>query len=219
MHFMSIEVAAQLFLYVPSNPTVSPSNFDEFLSARKREKEMPEIDVPFSHNHLHDLESLWWVTVWVVFYHSFSEGTTPHDRLTLQDANDQLNLAEKLFPPVVDSSTRQINFTIYGSFEKICDQLPSNKKDANFCLEFLREHLIKHFRAIEAEYPLVNPNASTDDIYDCFTQAFTDLKARYHDFALEPIQDIYAKLLKSAKKRPRSESTNDTGAAQKNPRK
>jgi len=29
--------------------------------------------VLFSHNHLHDLESLWWVAVWMVFYHHLSK--------------------------------------------------------------------------------------------------------------------------------------------------
>ena len=216
---MSIEVAAQLFLFVPSSPAGSPSDFDEYFSTGKREKEMPEIDVPFSHNHLHDLESLWWVTVWVVFYHSFSEGTTPRHRLTLQDATVQLNLARKLFPPGLESLSRHSSFQIGRPFKGICNQLPPNKKVACFGLVFLREHLIKHFMAIEAEYPLINPNASTDNIYDAFTQTFSGLKSRYHDFTLKPIQDIYVELLKPENKRPRSESTIDTGVARKNARK
>lgn len=215
MHFMSIEVAAQQFLFNPSNPT---DDYYQYISARKREKEMAKADVPFSHNHLHDLESLWWVTVWVVFYHSFSKGTTPRDCLTLQDAMDQLDLAQKLFPPVVDSSTRQNNFTVDGSFKKICDRLPHDKEDACIGLDFLRGRLIKHYMAIEANYPLIHPIASTNNIYDDFIETFTDLKSRYHGFALEPIQEIFAELSKPEGKRPRSESTNDPGVAQKSQR-
>jgi hypothetical protein len=52
MDFMSIEVAAQEFLF----PHVEEPTLTEH-----------EGTVPFSHNHLHDLESLWWVAAWVVF--------------------------------------------------------------------------------------------------------------------------------------------------------
>ena len=193
---MSIEVAAQQFLFKPSDPTAGSSNLHNFRSAKKRDKGMAKTKVPFSHNHLHDLESLWWVAVWMVFFHYFSEGTTPRDRLALQDAKDQLRLAEKLFPPVPASTARRDSFQIPELFEETCKQLPHDKEDAYIGLDFLREHLIKHYKAIEANYPLINPNASTDDIYDDFTQSFTDLKSRYHSFALKPIRDIYAELSK-----------------------
>jgi hypothetical protein len=220
MHFMSIEVTAHRFLFKPSNPTAGSSSFDEFLSAMECDEGMAETKVPFSHNHLHDLESLWWVAVWVVFYHSFSDGKTFRDPLTLQDANDQLDLAEKLFPPMVDSFSRQNNFQDAESYWEICNQLPAYKKVAYFGLAYLREQLIKHYTAIEANYPLINPNASTDDIYHDFTERFTYLKTEYEGFALKPIEDIHAELLpKSESKRPRSESTVDPGVAQKSQRK
>ena len=216
---MSIEVAAQQFLFIPPNPTAKPSDLDEFRSAKKRDKGMAKTKVPFSHNHLHDLESLWWVTAWVVFYRSFSDGTAPRSRLTLEDAKDQLDLAEKLFPPVSNSTARRDSFQIAELFEETCGQLPHDKEDACIGLDFLREQLIKHYMAIEANYPLINQIASTDDIYDDFIRTFKDMKSRYHGFALESIQEIFAELSKPEGKRPRSESTNDTGAAQKNPRK
>ena len=219
MHFMSIEVAAQQFLFIPADSTDNSSDLDEFRRARKREKEMAETDVPFFHNHLHDLESLWWVTVWVVFYRSFSDGTAPRSRLTLEDAKDQLDLAEKLFPPVSNSTARRDSFQIAKLFRETCNKLPHDKEEACFGLDFLRHQLIKHYMAIEANYPLINQIASTDDIYDDFIRTFKDMKSRYHGFALESIQETFAELLKPEGKRPRSESTNDTGAAQKNPRK
>jgi hypothetical protein len=214
---MSIEVTAHQFLFIPSNPTAGSSGFDEFLSAMECDEGMAETEVPFSHNHLHDLESLWWVAVWVVFYHSFSK--EEGDGLTLQDANDQLDMAEKLFPPVVDSTTRLNGFKIRSSFKGICNQLPPNKRHAHICLNFLRQQLISHYEDVEAEYPLINPDASTDDIYGAFTQAFTVFKSRYHDFALVPIQDIYAKLSEPDSKRPQSKSKKDSRVAQKNARK
>ena len=216
MHFMAIEVAAQRYLFSPKPKRIhGPTGFKNAFSA-KLQKEKAK--APFSHNHLHDLESLWWVTAWVVLYHSFSKGTTPRDCPTLQDADDQLFLAEKLFPPVVDP-TRQNNFQNDESFLEIGEKIPKNKQDAHICLDLLREELISHYEDVEAEYPLINPNASKDEIYDTFTESFTTLKSNYHGVTLKSIQDIRAELSKPENKRPRSESTNDSGAAQKNPRK
>jgi hypothetical protein len=80
MQFMSIEVATQGFLFIPSDPGPSSTEFDDFFSATKQGVGMPQTKVPFSHNHLHDLESLWWVAVWVVFYNYFLEATPSRDR-------------------------------------------------------------------------------------------------------------------------------------------
>jgi hypothetical protein len=106
MEFMSVEVAAQRFLFAPPDLGFSSSEVGGFLSAAKQDVGTAEIEVPFSHNHLHDLESLWWVAVWVVFYNYFSEGTPSHDSpsFTLRDAGDQLNLGRILSPPVLQST-------------------------------------------------------------------------------------------------------------------
>ena len=64
MHFMSIEVAAQKFLFPPSEP--ESTEFDELVDPTEEKigaSGQPETEATFSHNHLHDLESLWWVAV------------------------------------------------------------------------------------------------------------------------------------------------------------
>jgi hypothetical protein len=55
MQFMSIEVAAQEFLFIPFNPGPSSA---ELAEATEQDEGMAQTEVPFSHNHLHDLESL-----------------------------------------------------------------------------------------------------------------------------------------------------------------
>jgi Fungal protein kinase len=220
MQFMSIEVAAQTYLFVPPAPRTM---LDDFFSARKQGEWMAQTEVPFSHNHLHDLESLWWVAVWMVFYNYFSEGTPSRDppSLTLQDAEDLLRLAEILFPPMLSSTGRQIGFQHPTSFLRTCDQLPRNETVIYGGLNHLRQLLISNYSDIEAGYPLsVDPNTSKDDIYDDFTRVFSRLKTVSQDLVLNFIPDIYTKLLKGEKpKHPRPESTNDTGVAQKTARK
>ncbi|KAN0109362.1 hypothetical protein V8E52_009406 [Russula decolorans] len=178
----------------------SPTEIDEFLGAKRRARRK----VPFSHNHLHDLESLWWVAVWMVFYNYFSQRTSSYDHpsFTLRDVERRLRLAQVLFPPMLDSTTRLNGFRHPESFQDTCDQLPGNK------------------RAIYDRDPLsVDPNSSKGDIYNNFTRVFSTLKTVSHDLVLDFIPNIWAKLSKEEhSKRPRSESMNDTGVARKTPR-
>jgi hypothetical protein len=217
MDFMSIEVAAQLFLFYPSSqPTLSSDNddfdFNELYGAEERDGGMAQTAVPFIPNHLHDLESLWWVAVWVVFYYYFSEGTTPRDRRTLQDAEDQLNLAKILFPLGSDRASLRDGLQNEGWFKKTCARLPTNKKAASFGLNILRGLLISHYKAIEANYPLIEPKASKDNIYDKFTKTFLGIKSESQDVVLDSIREIHAELSRPEKGRRRSESTAEAGA-------
>ena len=217
MNFMSIEVAVQNFLFRPSNTGFNPSDIDGFFASQGR----APTNVPFSHNHLHDLESLWWVAVWMVFYNKFSGGTSScAGPFTLQDVQAQLTLAGNLFPPILNSATRRDGFQLSDSFQKACDKLPDNKTAICRGLDFLRRLLISHYNIIEANWPVsVDPNSSNDDIYDNFIRLFSKLKDASHDVNLDYIPDIHAKLLKEEKKRTRSDSATATVVGRKAPRK
>jgi hypothetical protein len=223
MNFMSIEVAARKFLFPPPDARPSLTELDGLFSAAGQDEGTAQAEVPFSHNHLHDLESLWWVAVWVVFYNYFLEETSSRDHpsFTLQDTAEQLRLARTLFPPALDSTSRRDGFQNPKSFQNTCAGLPSNKKAICDGLNFVRRLLISHYNAIEARYPeSVDPDSSSDDIYDGFTQVFSRSETVSHGLKLKFIPDIYRELLKEENlKRPRSESTNDTGVAQKAQRK
>ena len=175
----------------------------------------------FFHNHLHDLESLWWVAVWVVFYNHFSEQTSSQDHpsFTLQDARGQLELAKALFPPALDSSLRQNSFQKSELFQEACNQLPGDKRVITAFynrLDLLRRLLIEHYGIIEAGYPpSVDPSLSSDNIYEQFTKLFSSMGIFSRELELNYVPDVCAKLLKEEKKRGRSESMNDSGAAQK----
>ena len=198
MQFMSIEVATRSFLFVPPERVLSFDELDEYIRARRQGVRTAQTEVPFFHNHLHDLESLWWVAVWVVFYNYFSEGTSSRDRpsFTLQDAEDQLNLACILFPPFLDSITRQLGFQYAESFRVTCDQLPGNKRVICGGLDLLRRLLISHYTVIEAGHPQsVDPSSSKDDIYVHFTRLFSTLKTVSRDLVLDFIPEIYEKLV------------------------
>ena len=164
--------------------------------------------MPFFHNHLHDLESLWWVAVWVVFYNNFSE---PDPSFTLPDAEYRLDIVRKLFPPTLDNTTRQNGFRLPTLFRKICDGLPHNTGEIYDSLDLIREFLINHYEVIEAGFPQsIDIDASNNDIYDAFTEGFSDSQSLSDGLVLHFFPAIYATLSK-AENSKRSESTDDTG--------
>ena len=213
MNFMSIEVAVQLFLFSPVKRR-SRADVRRFLNGQERDQSI--VRVAFSHNHLHDLESLWWVAVWVVFYNNFSEETPSRDRtpFTSKNAEDQINLAKTLFPSVLKDTDRQNGFSQPDAFLDMCKKLPGNKTVICNGLDVLRNLLVTHYIAIEAGYPLsVDPRSSGDDIYDDFTELFSILKRMSNGLVLDFIPHAYTKLLKEEK----AKRTDDSGVAQTNP--
>jgi serine/threonine protein kinase len=197
MDFMSIEVAAQKFIF-HSEPGPSLMEVDELAGETEQDVGMAWTKVPFSHNHLHDLESLWWIAVWVVFYNYFSEGTSSRDlpSFTLKDVVGQLKLTRVLFPHALKDTDRRDAFQYSELFQEACKQLPGNKMAICVRLNLLRRFLISHYKIIEAGYPLsVDPNSSKDDIYDHFARLFSTLKTLSHDLVLDFIPEIYEKLL------------------------
>ncbi|KAF8493938.1 hypothetical protein F5888DRAFT_1720628 [Russula emetica] len=196
MQFMPIEVAAQQFLFLPSGPGPSSTEVDKFVSVTGQRVGRARTQVPFSLNHLHDLESLWWVAVWVVFYNYFTPSGDRPDFI-LRDAEDHLDLARTIFPPVFRDMGRQNRFQSFGLFLDLCDQLPPNKEAIYVRLDLLRKLLIKDYRVIEANCPLsVDLDSSDDGIYNVFTRAFSSLKTVSHDLVLDFIPDIYEELSK-----------------------
>jgi hypothetical protein len=215
---MSIEVATQAFLFFRLDQGADSTEVDAFVSAPEQHVKT-QTSVPFYHNHLHDLESLWWVATWVLFFNYFSKGTPPP--VTRQDTEEQLKLARSLFPPFPETTNaRRLGFQDPQKFQNICNNFPLNKRAISGGLDVLRRRLIVHYSAVESRYPLsVNPDSSKDDIYDDFARVFSTLETITHELKLDFIPDIHRELSKAEnQKRPRSESTNATGVVQKVPK-
>ena len=217
MQFMSIEVAAQMFLFAPRQSHPS-ANFIQKVHQIKQLKERAAANIiqdkpanlPFFHNHLHDLESLWWVAVWIVFYNHFSKSQQPDEEplSSLQVAERQLRLAGTLFPSIMKSTDRRDGFQT--SFSQVCEDLPHHKETICTYLEALRTTLVDHYIAIESTLPKsITSTASEDDIYEEFKEALTASCRDYSDFILTFIPHIHAQFRGDLKRR-RAESTNDT---------
>jgi hypothetical protein len=93
-----------------------------------KQNDIESASVPFSHNHMHDLELLWWVVVWIVFYNHFwkSQQFGEEPLSSLLDAQCQLELARTLFPTYMKSTNHCDDFQ--RSFLKTYSDSPSSKK-------------------------------------------------------------------------------------------
>ncbi|KAF9233709.1 hypothetical protein BU15DRAFT_53550 [Melanogaster broomeanus] len=60
--FMACEVEAQRYLFVEKSAKAGPRSYFTPVTA-------PVVRPPFRANPLHDLESLWWILMWVIHYH------------------------------------------------------------------------------------------------------------------------------------------------------
>ncbi|KAF8524509.1 hypothetical protein JB92DRAFT_2806518 [Gautieria morchelliformis] len=111
INFMACEVAEEMYLF---NPYASY-------------KDMPK---EFRHNSLHDLESLWWIAVWQIFYYTLppddSSSSSPTDHHTTEDREERLSLQEKaflkMFPRSPSNSTRFTIMTTESSFDACVDK-------------------------------------------------------------------------------------------------
>ena len=219
LSFMPIEVAAKRFLFLPSRGGTGLTDFKAYRRAREQDGGTAPKAIPFSYNHLHDLESLWWIAVWVVFFNHFSEGTPSPNRpsLTFENASRQLKLAQTLFPLALESTTRRDIIQKDEYFLKKHEGLPRNRKAICILLDGLRQLLTSNYKIAEAKHPLfINPDSLNNDIYDGFTRSFSTSKTRSHGLVLDFIPDMYEKLSKvESSKRSRSDSTHNIEGSQK----
>jgi hypothetical protein len=189
MHFMSIKVAEQEYLFRPPHPDASFAKIMRGIqqtdspNATNKTEDKAAV-APFSHNHLHDLESLWWVAVWIVFYNHLSKSKQSEECLStdIRNVDYQLGLARTLFQPALESSRCQNGFQL--SFIKRRKDLLSNKNPICGYLEGLRQILVKHYLIIESAFPRFINLSASKDIYDDFRMAFTDSRQQYCDFVL-----------------------------------
>ena len=160
MHFMAIEVAAMKRLFLPSHPEIS---------AEQILNHTPAVTRPFSYNHIHDLESLWWVAVWIVFknYFLLSGDQLPS---AIDDVEISLKNSQSLFPAVINHTGRQNGFQT--SFMDACSGLPSNKQAICQCLNGLRINLIVQYKAMEDK----NQSPPEADIYETFKTVLSQVK-------------------------------------------
>lgn len=209
---MSVEIAVMNYLFLPKR--LAPTS-DEFLASYSSSSiGFGNFGGPkFFHNPLHDLESLWWVAVWILFYHHLSK---PGDQAPdLEYVIGQLQSAETLFPRLPEDVLRHYIFQHY--FEEYSQKLSPNKRATGNRLDLLRIKLLKNYYFIEASLPTnkIDWLQSNKKIYSQFIKSFSRRQPAVAGYHLHSFLEIEATLKSLRLKRSREESTTDTGGAKK----
>ena len=119
--------------------------------------------LPWAYNHLHDLESLWWVAVCII----------SNNRFSMSGDSDVQEIPEHhrkaLFPLAWEPFRRATNFT--EDFPNMKNSLPKCYQQVFTALDGFRELLIQHYRDVKSKLPhSINLDASDDDIYQFFAE-------------------------------------------------
>ncbi|KAI5997593.1 hypothetical protein EDD15DRAFT_2246630 [Pisolithus albus] len=127
LDFMACEVGARNLLF---QPLVCRPYADER-------------DCLFRFNPLHDMESVWWMAMWVVYYHAVQAG---------EPLSEQLEYLHKLFPGCLGERT--IAFFTALKF----NALPTSFVHAGYAVECMRGEILAAYAESEKKMPLAYAN-------------------------------------------------------------
>jgi hypothetical protein len=127
--------------------------------------------LPFRYNPLHDVESIWWIGVWLLFCH---RDTATMVEASLKDAQAQLLHVQKPFPRVLKSFDRVEKFQSRNGFFSGISFLPESFRRPAKQLELGRRELLQCF--YKAEAGLEIDQTAFEGIDDLFVKLFTEVK-------------------------------------------
>jgi hypothetical protein len=143
LDFMSVEVELEKYLFVPRVNIVTDI---------KGRVTLPTTRV-FRYNPLHDLESLWWVALWMILNHRDSRDEVAHS-----SADQQAGYARLFFPGSLRDAGRIEVLTIENTLCDALHVLPPSFQFIAVQLEAVRRCLVDQYKEAEANAE-INPAA------------------------------------------------------------
>jgi hypothetical protein len=137
---MAIEVDLQDYLFCPRRETIGP---DFTLQATPR---LPQ----FRSNCLHDLESAWWIAVFILFCNRDKSEEEQWLEPETKQADEQLLVVQQMFPRVLGSTSRYKIFSQRNLFSDAVQLLPSRFVKAGSKLNVVRYLLVERYEQAEA---------------------------------------------------------------------
>ncbi|KAI6000104.1 hypothetical protein EDD15DRAFT_2488303 [Pisolithus albus] len=120
------------------------------------------VKCPFRFNPLHDMESLWWISTWALYYHVDQQGGWP--------SSGQITESYKLFPGRLKA--RLHAFLAPLDYEV----LPASFQSAGRLVEYMRREIKRAYTASEEELPPVYSNP-LKRLQSTFTNHLTSILA------------------------------------------
>jgi hypothetical protein len=164
------------------------------------EEQSKNLEVPWTYNHLHDLESLWWVLV-IVFNNRFSQlGVLPtgHQQLpnSIQDA---------LFPPIL-AGFHHWHYFLKHSHTMDKTRLPTHHHTAVHMLDHIQQQIIKHYKKVQLKLPdSITLDPSDGSIYSSFKKYCRNIQGELPEVTLIFIPELHAEEENAKREREQSD--------------
>ena len=172
---MSIEVQVNKYQFLPDAPP--PLNLPSKGKKNGQQNVVPQQRLQFIHNYLHDVEGLFWIAAWLLFY------TYPASRLldasNLKRVKEQLETAERIFPGTLHGSTHRTSFLWFSqSFTDDTQCLPEEYTFLKSVVSHVRYNLTKLYKAMEDPLSNAFDKKLFGCVYDVLSSTF--LQAQEH---------------------------------------
>ncbi|KAL5525389.1 hypothetical protein ACEPAF_9259 [Sanghuangporus sanghuang] len=178
--FMAIEATRRFYAHLPDDdPSHVETEGQTPLEHRIDEscsRKGSDLSPPFFHNDLHDLESLWWITIWVLFsYRSFSGNVITGSRERESEVQRRSSGAE-LFPGNSDTENRRMFLVSKEIYFRRFSWMPDCLRSIKATLNTLRRILIWRYRKFEAAFPTIQMDV-IEGVHDRIGRNFLKCKA------------------------------------------
>ncbi|KAI5114979.1 hypothetical protein M0805_009937, partial [Coniferiporia weirii] len=143
---------------------------------------MPKV-IPLSYNCLHDMESVWWAAIWMLFLH---EDSSEKSERSEADRIHQAETANELFPRQMVFHNRVSFFISESEFSDRTQYLPQSFQDIIEHPFSLGEALRTRYTQAEATLPKIDEGAF-DGVHKEFMQAFELAILGSHDVKIDQL--------------------------------
>ncbi|EGN91666.1 hypothetical protein SERLA73DRAFT_80231 [Serpula lacrymans var. lacrymans S7.3] len=161
-HFMAVEVDAKSYLFITQGYS-----------------EKPLRPPPFRMNGLHDIESVWWILIWVLFYY------TDQNHPTVDSVN-QWNTLQAIFPGVLGRTSRH-NFFIQFLWMDNCEMIAKTCEPVSKFLRQFAYHLQKGYRTAEESITIIKLDDALESIHRETAKNLLDV---HNAYAHEDASDV-----------------------------
>ena len=167
---MAVEVQRNKYWFEPQSdapsyvlPSVTMNHVQQRVNLQEQQQ--------FLHNYLHDIEGLFWIAAWVLFYtHPVSR---PLDASDLPRAKKQLQAADRIFPSTLDGSNDRSEFLSHDpTFRMHASFLPEEYAPLTAVLSHVQFNLRKMYMSMEDPLENVFDNKLYGRVYDVLSPLF-----------------------------------------------
>ena len=149
-------------------------------------KQTKDANRHFQHNDLHDLESFWWIVIYILFFNIDSADSGPTGE------NSRESVASSLFPGTSDLEYRRDFLSVQNKFTAGTEWTPSYLSKIMVLIDLIRIGLVRRYEEIEKD------SEKTDifeDVHEEFFKAFDACIGFAKGVTLKPCRPIRSPLL------------------------